>query len=44
MFLTRNAKSVFDIEWAPGVKYGEVRKQDEYEVSKYGFEVADTAL
>jgi len=43
MFLTRT-RNVFDIEWAPGVKYGEVRKQDEYEVSKYGFEVADTAL
>ncbi len=43
MFLTRT-RNVFDIEWAPGVRYGEVRKQDEYEVSKYGFEVADTAL
>jgi len=43
MFLTRT-RNVFDIEWAPGVRYGEVRKQDEYEVSKYGFEAADTAL
>jgi glycyl-tRNA synthetase alpha chain len=43
MFLTRK-RNVFDIEWAPGVRYGEVRKQDEYEVSKYGFEVADTAM
>ena len=43
MFLARQ-KSVYDIEWAPGVTYGEVRKQDEYEVSKYGFEVADTDL
>jgi len=43
MFLARR-ESVFDIEWAPGITYGEVRRQDEYEVSKYGFEVADTAL
>ncbi len=43
MFLTRT-RHVMEIEWAPGVKYGEVRKQDEYEVSKYGFEVADTDL
>ena len=43
MFLARR-ESVFDIEWAPGIPYGEVRRQDEYEVSKYGFEVADTAL
>ena len=43
MFLARQ-QSVYDIEWAPGITYGEVRKQDEYEVSKYGFEVADTAL
>jgi len=43
MFLTRT-RNIFDIEWGHGVKYGEVRKQDEYEVSKYGFEVADTAM
>ena len=43
MFLTRT-RNVMDIEWAPGVPYGEVRRQDEYEVSKYGFEVADVEL
>ena len=43
MFLARQ-QSVYDIDWAPGITYGEVRRQDEYEVSKYGFEVADTAL
>jgi glycyl-tRNA synthetase alpha chain len=43
MFLAKQ-RSVYDIEWAPGVTYGEARKQDEYEVSKYGFEVADTAF
>ncbi len=43
MFLARK-DSVFDIEWAPGIRYGEVRRQDEYEVSRYGFEAADTGL
>jgi glycyl-tRNA synthetase alpha chain len=35
--------SVFDLEWAPGVTYGEVRRQEECEHSTYGFEVADPA-
>jgi glycyl-tRNA synthetase alpha chain len=43
MFLALQ-RSVYDIEWAPGVTYGEARRQDEFEVSTYGFEVADTAL
>src|SRR5450759_1655016 len=43
MFLAKK-RNVFDIEWTPGILYGEVRKQDEYEVSKYGFEVADVEL
>ena len=43
MFLAKK-RSVYEIEWAPGVTYGEARRQDEYEVSKYGFEVADPAL
>lgn len=29
--------NVFDIEWAPGVKYGEVRLREEIEQSKYVF-------
>ena len=29
--------SVFDLEWAPGVKYAEVRLRDEVEQSKYVF-------
>src|SRR5512140_105861 len=43
MFLSRRA-SVFDIEWGAGFGYGPVRKQDEYEFSKYYFEVADVDL
>ena len=40
MFLSRKS-SVFDIEWGAGFGYGPVRKQDEYEFSRYYFEVAD---
>jgi glycyl-tRNA synthetase alpha chain len=36
--------SVFDLVWAPGVTYGEIRRQEEFEHSKYAFEIADTAL
>ena len=35
--------SIFDIEWAPGVKYSEVRFREEVEQSKYVFNV-DIAL
>src|SRR5262249_22040921 len=35
------AKSIYDIEWVSGVRYGEVRHQDEVEGSRYYFEVAD---
>ena len=43
MFLARKS-SVYDIEWGGGFGYGAVRQQDEYEFSKYNFEVADVAL
>jgi glycyl-tRNA synthetase alpha chain len=43
MFLSRQA-SIFDIEWTAGVPYGAVRKQDEFEFSKYYFETADVDL
>ena len=33
--------SVYDIEWADGVKYGEIFIQPEYEHSKYSFEISD---
>src|SRR5437016_4056903 len=33
--------SVYDIEWAPGVKYSEVRLADELQSSVYNFETAD---
>jgi glycyl-tRNA synthetase alpha chain len=31
--------SIFDLEWAPGVKYSEVRYREEVEQSKYAFNV-----
>jgi glycyl-tRNA synthetase alpha chain len=35
-------RSIYDIRWVPGgVDYGQVRWQDEYEFSKYNFEIAD---
>jgi len=43
MFLARQG-SVFEIDWAPGVAYGPVRKQEEYEFSRYYFEVASVDL
>jgi len=33
--------SVYDIEWAPGFSYGDVRFQDELQYSVYNFEMAE---
>jgi glycyl-tRNA synthetase alpha chain len=33
--------SVYDIEWTPGVRYAEVRFEDERQFSVYNFELAD---
>jgi glycyl-tRNA synthetase alpha chain len=43
MFL-QNVDNVYDLEWAPGIYYGDIRKRDEWEQSKYAFEVADIKL
>ena len=43
MFIT-GKRNVFDLEWAPGVSYGEVRKREEYELSKLSFEAANVDL
>ncbi|MBV9269002.1 MAG: glycine--tRNA ligase subunit alpha [Acidobacteriaceae bacterium] len=39
----QNVESVYDIEWAPGVKYSDVRLADEQQFSVYNFEAADIA-
>jgi len=36
-----NAKEIWSEPWGAGIPYGEVRRQDEFEHSKYYFEVAD---
>ncbi len=40
MFIQRE-ESVFDLEWTPGINYGELRRQEEVEFSEYNFEVAN---
>jgi glycyl-tRNA synthetase alpha chain len=40
----QNVDSVYDIEWAPGVKYADVRLRDEQQFSKYNFELADVDM
>jgi glycyl-tRNA synthetase alpha chain len=39
----QNVDSVYDIEWAPGFKYADVRLADEEQFSVYNFETADIA-
>src|SRR3954463_738415 len=39
----QNVDSVYDIEWAPSVKYRDVRLADEQQFSVYDFELADVA-
>jgi glycyl-tRNA synthetase alpha chain len=36
--------SFFELEWAPGVKFGELQRQYEIEFSKFNFEEADIAF
>ena len=37
-------ESVYDIVWNEGTTYGDVHKENEYQFSKYNFEVADTGM
>jgi len=37
-------ESVFDLPWNRELTYGQVKKREEFEFSKYSFEVADTGL
>ncbi len=36
--------NVYDLEWTPGIRYGDVHHQTEVEFSTYNFEVADTEM
>jgi glycyl-tRNA synthetase alpha chain len=40
----QNVDSVYDIVWAPGFKYSDVRLADEQQFSVYNFEMADVAM
>jgi glycyl-tRNA synthetase alpha chain len=40
----QNVDSVYDIEWTRGVSYRSVRHREEYEFSKYNFELADVGM
>jgi glycyl-tRNA synthetase alpha chain len=40
----QNVDSVYDIEWTRGVQYRSVRHREEYEFSKYNFELADVGM
>ncbi len=40
----QNVDSVYDIEWAPGFRYSDVRLKDEQQFSKYNFELADVGM
>ena len=37
----QNVDSIFDLEWAPGVSYRQIRHQEEFEFSTFNFEQAD---
>lgn len=36
--------NMYNLEWGNGISYGEIRKRDEYEFSRYSFELADIDL
>lgn len=40
----QGVESVFDIEWAGGITYGDIHHRGEVEHSRYNFEVADTTF
>ena len=43
MFLNK-LDSVFDVQWSEDTTYGQVRRRDEVELSRYAFDVADPEL
>jgi glycyl-tRNA synthetase alpha chain len=43
MFLSK-VNSIYDVMWSDTISYGDVRRNDEVELSKYHFEVADAEL
>jgi len=41
---TQSKANLFDMEWTKGILYKDVRLREEFELSKYSFEIADTDL
>ena len=40
----QDVDDVYQLQWAPGVPYGRVRHEEEYQLSRYSFELADPEL
>jgi glycyl-tRNA synthetase alpha chain len=40
----QDVDNVYDLAWAPGVRYRDVRHEEEYQLSRYSFELADATL
>jgi glycyl-tRNA synthetase alpha chain len=40
----QDVDDMYKLEWAPGVLYERVRKEEEYQLSRYSFELADVDL
>jgi len=40
----QDVDNVYDLQWARGVRYRQVRHEEEYQLSRYSFELADVAL
>ncbi len=40
----QDVESVYDVEWGPGITYGQVHHETEVEFSRFNFDVADQAL
>src|SRR5688572_14166405 len=40
----QDVADVYELEWAPGVRYADVRHEEEYQLSRYSFELADVDL
>ncbi len=40
----QGVNNVFDMKWNDDLTYGDIHKHDEYEYSKYNFEIADTDM
>jgi glycyl-tRNA synthetase alpha chain len=40
----QDVESAYDLAWADGISYGAVRREEEYQLSRYSFEDADVEL